>query len=56
MIYLIPKVNLGVGEMGFMSCDLYLSLRQTFAGGYKFDEFYLFDLCFARRHTQFSKF
>ena len=26
MIFTIPKVNLGVGEMGFMFCDLYLSM------------------------------
>ena len=24
---MIPKVNLGVGEMGFMFCDVYLSLK-----------------------------
>ena len=24
MIYEIPKVNLGVGEMGFIYCDLYI--------------------------------
>ena len=27
MICMIPKVNLGVGEMGFMFCDLYVSLK-----------------------------
>ena len=53
MICMIPLVNLGVGEMGFMFCDLYVSLKYPFAGGYKFD---LFDLCFARRHIQFSEF
>ena len=26
MICMIPKVNLGVGEMGFMFCDLYLNM------------------------------
>ena len=28
---MMPKVNLGVGEMGFMFCDLYVSLKKTFA-------------------------
>ena len=27
MICMIPKVNLGVGEIGFMYCDLYVSLK-----------------------------
>ena len=27
MICMIPKVNLEVGEMGFMFCDLYVSLK-----------------------------
>ena len=26
MICMIPKLNLGVGEIGFMFCDLHLSL------------------------------
>ena len=26
-----PKVNFQAGEMGFMFCNLYLSLKQTFA-------------------------
>ena len=29
---MIPKVNLGVGEMGFMFCDLLVSLKQPYAG------------------------
>ena len=27
MICMIPKVNLGAGEMGFMFCGLYVSLK-----------------------------
>ena len=30
MICMIPKVNLGVGEMGFMFCDLYFSIKNPF--------------------------
>ena len=43
---MIPKVNLGVGDMGFMFRDLYVSLKQPFNGGYNFDEFAMFDFCF----------
>ena len=52
---MMPKVNLGVGEMGFMFWDLYVFLIYPFAGRYKFDEFALFDFCIARRHIQFSE-
>ena len=44
---MIPKVNLGVGEMEFMLCDLHISLTLLFVGGYKFNELVLFDLGFA---------
>ena len=27
LINMIPKVNLGVGEMGFVLCDLYISQK-----------------------------
>ena len=52
MICMITKVNLGVREMGFMFCDLYV----PFAGGYKFDKFALFDFCFASWHNRFLEF
>ena len=29
MIYMMSKVNLGVGEMGFMYCDVRVSLNIT---------------------------
>ena len=32
MICMIPKVNLGVGEMGCMFCDLYISFQKTLPG------------------------
>ena len=52
MICMIPKVNLGVGEMGFMFCDSHVPL--TFVGGDEFDELALFDFGFDRRHIRFS--
>ena len=30
--------------MGFMFCDLHVSLKKPFAGGYEFVEFALFEL------------
>ena len=51
---IIPKVNLGIGKMGFMFCDLFISLKYPFAGGYKFDEFALLDFCFVRDSRNFS--
>ena len=53
---MIPKVNLGVGEMGFMFCDLLVSLKQTYAGKIVSTNFPFFDFCLARRHIQFSEF
>ena len=44
MICMIPKVNLGIGEMGFT----------RFSD--KLNEFALFDFGFAKRHIQFSEF
>ena len=32
-----------------MFCDIYVSLKQPFCGVYKFEEFALFDFCFARQ-------
>ena len=55
MIFLIPKLNLGIGETGVMFCDLQVSLKHPFAGIYKCDEFVLFDFGFARRHIRFSE-
>ena len=46
---MIPKVNLGVGEMGFM-------FKYPLAGKNIFDKFSLFDFCFASRHIRFSEF
>ena len=54
MICMIPKLNLGGGEMRFMFCDLHVSLKLPFILGYKFNEFPLFDFGFARRHIRFS--
>ena len=55
MIFLIPKLNLGIGETGVMFYDLQVSLKHPFAGSYKCDEFVLFDFGFARRHIRFSE-
>ena len=52
MIWVIPKVNLGVGKMGFIFCDLFISLKKNFSGGYKFNEFALFDFCFCQATHQ----
>ena len=38
-----------------MFCDLQISQKQPFVLGYKFNEFDLFDLGFARQHIQFSE-
>ena len=48
MICMIPKVNIGIGEMKFMFCDLYISLKLPFAQGYEFKELAFFDFCFGR--------
>ena len=53
---MIPKVNLGVGEIGFMFCDLLVSLKKPSQGIYIFDKCSLFDFCFASRHIRFSDF
>ena len=44
MICMIPKVNLGVGEMGFMFCDLYVSLKYPFVGDIHFTNLF----CYSR--------
>ena len=46
MICMIPKVNLGVGEMG----------KITLCRGYIFVKLALFDFCFARGHIRFLEF
>ena len=56
MICMIPKLNLVVGKIGFMFCDLHVSLKYPFIQGYKFDEFTLFDFGIAWRHIRFSEF
>ena len=38
---MIPKVNLGVGEMGFIFCDLHVSQNYPFVGDKKNDVFAL---------------
>ena len=38
MICMIPKLNLGVGKMVFMFCDLHISLKLPFLEAYKFNE------------------
>ena len=50
MICMIPKVNLGVGEMGFMFCDLYFSM-----GDINSMNLPCLTSVFARRHIQFSE-
>ena len=39
--------------MGFMFCDLHVSLKQPFVGGYKFVEFALLKAALLRRFGQF---
>ena len=54
---MIPRVNLGVGEMGlFMFCDFYVSQKLAFAKGYKFDKFALFDFCLPEDTSQSRNF
>ena len=53
---MIPKVNLRVGEMGFMWCEIYVSLKLPFAGDINLMNLPCFDLCFARQHIRFSEF
>ena len=55
MIFMIPTVNLGVREMGFLFCNLHICLI-TLCQGDKFDVFALHDFGFARRHIRFSEF
>ena len=56
MICMISKVNLGVGEMGLMFCDLHVSIKKPFARINKFDIITLYASCFARRRIQFTLF
>ena len=53
---MIPNVNLGVGEMEFMFCDLHISLNNSLLrdmnSNFK-NIFALFDFGFARRHIRF---
>ena len=47
MICMISKLNLAVVEMRFMFCVLQV-YKKLFDLGCKFNEFALFDFCFAR--------
>ena len=39
---MIPKVNLGAGELEFIFRNLHISLKITLSQGYRFEEFALF--------------
>ena len=45
MICMLSKVNVGVGEMGLMFCDLHVSIKKPFAGINKFDKISLYASC-----------
>ena len=49
---MIPKETLGVGEVGFIVCDLEVS-EITLCRGYKFDKYALFDFCFGKGPIRF---
>ena len=54
LLTMILKINLWGGEMGEMVYDSYGSLKKSFAGGYKFNEFALLYFCCGKRHWIFS--
>ena len=56
MICMIPKVNLGIGEIGFIFCDLYMFLLNNPMPGDTNLKNWTCLTCFARQHIRSLKF